>query len=82
MLANSLHVVAHALLLIADGKPLDVFSCARSGAFPDILKSLIGEGCRFQAVGQQSCPERSGGRMPLGERGAGKGAAALVPPQR
>src|SRR5579864_6053078 len=54
MLANTPHVIAHTLLLIADGKPLDEFSCARSRALSDILKSFIREGCRFQAVGEQS----------------------------
>src|ERR1022692_3184379 len=53
MLLDTLHIIAHSLLLIADGKPLDEFSCARSRAFSDILKSFIREGCRFQAVGEQ-----------------------------
>src|SRR6266478_5180443 len=54
MLPNSLHIIADALLLVADGEPLDEFSCMRSGAFADILKSFVREGCRFQAAGQQS----------------------------
>ena len=40
VLPNSLHIIAHALLLVEDGKPLDEFSCPRSGAFPNILKSF------------------------------------------
>jgi len=54
MLPNSLHVIAHAPPLISDGKPFDEFASARSGAFPDILKSFFRKGCSFQAIGQQS----------------------------
>src|SRR5215467_12075590 len=52
MLPNSLDIIAHTLFLIADRKPLDEFSCARPGALPEILESLIRKGCRFQAAGQ------------------------------
>ena len=53
MFPDALHIITHALSLIAYGKPLDKLSRPRSRTFSDILKSFIRESRRFEAVGQQ-----------------------------
>jgi hypothetical protein len=54
MIADASDVVEDGLFLIADGKPLDVFTSAGAGAFAEVLETLRSERGGFEAGGEET----------------------------